>query len=166
MIEGAVPPTYSVTWQEFDSMILWLASKLRETQPAPDYIVGIARGGCVPAVALSHLQPGSEFAVIRARIHNSDAIRARKTAVAVERMMLPSDIRGRRVLLVDDVLHTGTTARACYEFLQGMGPQSVEFMALLRDTYDVQDELLLPFTPITTKSVNAWVVFPWEDVSR
>jgi ComF family protein len=44
----------------------------------------------------------------------------------------PEQVRGRRVLVVDDVTTTGATARACATALLHAGAASVECLALLR----------------------------------
>lgn len=44
----------------------------------------------------------------------------------------PERVRGRRVLLIDDVTTTGATARACASALLDAGAASVECLALLR----------------------------------
>lgn len=44
----------------------------------------------------------------------------------------PEQVRGRRVLLIDDVTTTGATARACAGALRNAGAASVECLALLR----------------------------------
>jgi ComF family protein len=44
----------------------------------------------------------------------------------------PELVRGRRVLLIDDVTTTGATARACMQALAQAGSESVQALALLR----------------------------------
>jgi ComF family protein len=44
----------------------------------------------------------------------------------------PEQVRDRRVLLIDDVTTTGSTARACMQALREAGARSVECLALLR----------------------------------
>jgi ComF family protein len=44
----------------------------------------------------------------------------------------PEQVRGRRVLVIDDVTTTGATARACTAALREAGAASVECLALLR----------------------------------
>jgi ComF family protein len=44
----------------------------------------------------------------------------------------PEQVRGRRVLVIDDVTTTGATARACMTALREAGAASVQALALLR----------------------------------
>jgi adenine/guanine phosphoribosyltransferase-like PRPP-binding protein len=101
---------------------------------------------------------------MRAQVHGSDEIRAaKKGTVRIESFAGAREFAGRQVLLVDDVLHSGATALACCEFIVRSGAAAVYFAALLQDTFEVEDPIsLLPCPVVTTGSVNAWVVFPWE----
>jgi uncharacterized protein len=163
MPETGSPPLHSVSWQDFDAMIQTLVSQLRASQINPDCIVGIARGGCVVAVALNHALPSAEFCVIQAQVHASDSIRAQKTPVQVQSLAGTTEFGGRKVLMVDDALHTGATARACHAFIIRSRPAAVYFAALLQDTFNVSEPtMLLPCPTITAGSVHAWIIFPWE----
>jgi ComF family protein len=46
------------------------------------------------------------------------------------------DVRGRRVLLIDDVLTSGATARACTHVLLVAGAAAVDVLAVARTTHD------------------------------
>src|SRR5258708_11085652 len=52
-------------------------------------------------------------------------------ALHIEMAMVP-DIRGRHVLLVDDIFDTGNTLVALIEELKELGPESVRTLVLLR----------------------------------
>jgi len=162
MPETGSPLTHSVSWQDFDAMIQTLACQLRSRELIPDCIVGIARGGCVVAVALSHALPPSKFCVIHAQVHRSDAVRAEKEPVRVQSLAGTTEFKGKKILLVDDALHTGATARACYDFVVRFQPSAVYYAALLQDTFDVSGVPQLPCTVIIAGSVHAWIDFPWE----
>jgi hypoxanthine phosphoribosyltransferase len=163
MPESDSPPVHSVSWQDFDALIQALASQLRAGEIIPDSIIGIARGGCVVAVTLSHLFPSAEFCVIEARTHRSDAVRAEKQPVSVQTLAGALEFKGRKVLLVDDALHTGATAQACHDFVKRFEPDAIWFAALLQDTYGIEEPILpLSFQFFIADQVNAWIVFPWE----
>lgn len=53
-------------------------------------------------------------------------------APTVKRAQLPFDVNGKDVVLVDDVLYTGRTARAAIEAVFGCGrPKSIQFAVLI-----------------------------------
>ena len=47
--------TINYDWHNVDKAIQSIAMQMYESEWRPDYIVGITRGGLVPAVILSHM---------------------------------------------------------------------------------------------------------------
>ena len=100
-------------------------------------LVGIRRGGVPLAERLSQLiaelEPGATVPVgsVDISLYRDDAA----TALPNPRIgpsQLPVDIRGRRVVLVDDVLYTGRTVRAALDALLDYGrPAQVELAVLV-----------------------------------
>lgn len=156
-------PLHCITWSDYSRLTNELAERLTEAIPTVDVIIGITRGGCVVAVSLSHLLPESDFEVISSRVHASNDVRSEKREVTIESTIHLPSLENKNILLVDDVLHSGSTARACVSYIQQGNPHSLTFAALVRDTYEVSCEL--PNVPLFTAiTVHAWVVFPWEPV--
>lgn len=95
-------------------------------------LAGIHSGGAWIAERLAHDLGARDWGVVNISLHRDDYAEkglhreARATA-------LPFDVEGRRILLVDDVLHTGRTVRAALNELYDYGrPASVE-LAVLAD---------------------------------
>ncbi|NHN87487.1 double zinc ribbon domain-containing protein [Acetobacter conturbans] len=76
-------------------------------------------------------------AVERAR-EMEDAIRVRAARAAL--------LRGRNVVLVDDILTTGATATACTKMLLAAGAASVSLLAAARTAPDANDDISRPDT--------------------
>jgi pyrimidine operon attenuation protein/uracil phosphoribosyltransferase len=95
-------------------------------------LVGIWTGG---AWLVERLQrdlglPG-EAGVISSTLHRDDFSR-RGLSAAADATRLPFEIEGRRIVLVDDVLHTGRTIRAVVNELYDFGrPASVRLAVLV-----------------------------------
>jgi hypoxanthine phosphoribosyltransferase len=157
------PEIYRVTWQLFDSAIYDLVKIINSYSIQVDCIVAIARGGCIPAVAISHKIPNAEFYVLHSRVHKSDKVRSEKLEVPIVSFSGNPDLKNKHLLLVDDVLHTGATARACLDYLENFSPKSICYIALIRDTYGIEEPILDLNCPTHIPlSVNSWIVFPWE----
>lgn len=145
-------------WIDIEDAARLVAAQLREAGFAPSVIIGIERGGCIPAVWLSHLLGVRRYSSIRVRTAASDDIGA-------EHLQLPAlsgalcDYTADRVLVVDDVTNTGVTLRAARDALVASGCLELRTAALFRDTVGVDDVFEVDFIG---PSVHAWVLFPWE----
>lgn len=98
----------------------------------PATLIGIERGGAVVARALRrHLPAGTGFGLLDPSFHRDDfAHRGLRTARPSD---LPMSLEGHRVILVDDVLHTGRTVRAALEVLFERGRVGRVWLAVLID---------------------------------
>ncbi len=84
--------------------------------PEFDVVVGIARGGLLPASLVAH-QLELPLFLIQLN-YRDDANKPRRTAPELQRP-LEFDLRGKRVLLVDDVSVSGATFNVARELLIG-----------------------------------------------
>jgi uncharacterized protein len=135
---------------------------------APDIIVGIARGGLVPATMLSHYL-GKPLEVI------NYSLRDRKVSQASEMNDVALKIKEKKkVLLVDDICDGGDTLRNVVDTLD-------EILCNLDDVeeYDFSNDLKTAvlwnnigqdlFDPnyvgreINRSENDSWVVFPYEE---
>ena len=118
-----------------------------------DYIVGIVRGGTIPAVYLSH-RLGIPMRTVSWSTFHGDQMRESALDVA-------EDIAdGKKILLVDDILDSGRTMR---ELLEDWGcDRSKVGMAVL--VHNVRQETTPNFfgRTIDRETNTDWVDFWWE----
>jgi len=115
-----------------------------------DVIVGLTRGGLIPAVYVSHAWnvPIMPF--------NPHSLHADGTPR--ENIILPiSSSVVRKVLIIDDLSDTGKTLSKCFEFFTNKG-----FVCSTTSVYINED--ITEFKPDFTvfNSNNKWIVFPYE----
>ncbi len=91
-----------LTWWQVDRAIFALADHLREY--GPDVIVGVARGGLIPAVRLSHVLGDVEVRVIDVKFYKDIEERMERPVITIP---LHGSLEGKRVVVVDDVSDTG-----------------------------------------------------------
>ncbi|HTJ94177.1 MAG TPA: bifunctional pyr operon transcriptional regulator/uracil phosphoribosyltransferase PyrR [Pararobbsia sp.] len=101
------------------------------TRPDGPLIAGIHTGGAWIAERLAADLGVTQFGTISVALHRDDYSRRGLQAEA-RSTALPFAIEGRRVVLVDDVLHTGRTVRAAINELYDFGrPAAVELAVLV-----------------------------------
>jgi hypoxanthine phosphoribosyltransferase len=152
------------SWADVDRLNRALAERLRQRRHSIDVIVAIARGGCVPAVHLSHLLAVRSFEVIHLQTTSSDAVAAARKPPAVVSRPSPSSILGKHVLLVDDVLNTGATMTVAAAILQAEDPRSLTSCALVWDRLAPEGTTLsVAHCDFWIDEVVTWVELPWNN---
>lgn len=138
-------------WDEVDKAVTALASAVKRDFD-PDVIVGIARGGLIPAVRLSHLLGDRLLRVIHLRYYKGANLRTEKPELLAD-----VDRLSGKVLLVDDVADTGVSLEFALDHLKGKGAEEIRVATIacksksrFRPDYYVFE-------------TDKWIVFPWEE---
>ena len=98
-----------MTWLELEEEIKKLVSKI---QHSPDCVVGIVRGGIIPARLLSkYLNVKSMYCISVTKIGDERKVSSEVT----------DDLSGKKILLVDDMLETGESLISVKSFLEKKG---------------------------------------------
>ena len=114
----------------------------------PDLIVGITRGGLLPALHLSH---ALDRPMMTISWQTRDAANCEHN-VAIQHMI----DTGSTVVFVDDINDTGRTFSEISKAYHCDRP-NVHFISLVQKL-----ETRYPATAALTLSDDRWIVFPWE----
>lgn len=118
-----------------------------------DYVVGVVRGGTIPAVYLSH-RLGIPMRTVSWSTFHSDQMRESALDIA-------DDIQdGKNVLIVDDILDSGRTMKELLEDW-GCDRDKVGIACLIYN----KDQAIKPDyygTLISRETYSDWVHFWWE----
>ena len=113
------------TWNQIYSMLLSQAEKIRRSGFKPDVIIGVTRGGWIPARGLSDLLGIPDLATVRVEFYLGVA-ETRNEPVLTQGVS--AVVEGKKALLVDDVADTGkkpaTRQRAPSATRRNRGPNS------------------------------------------
>jgi hypoxanthine phosphoribosyltransferase len=143
-----------VTWEQQYRLAKVLARRIKASGYRPDLVIAVGRGGYVPArILCDHLLQNMLTSV---KVEHWGTA-AEKKEGAVIRFPLCTDIRGKRVLIVDDVTDTGETFEALVEYVKGLGPGEVRTAVL-------QHKEVSSFIPdyfAEVCPVWRWIVYPW-----
>ena len=145
---------------EFVAAVQILAAKLVEDVDwKPDYIIGIGRGGLVPAVFLSHA-----IGLPTLSVDYSSQVKDFADEPLVK---LAARTRGgERLLFVDDINDSGRTITHLRGALAAAGAVegSVRF-AMLIDNVSSAERIEYCARTIDRAVTKDWFVFPWEAVA-
>lgn len=149
------------SWDDIFRLSSKLAGRIsRDFQP--DIVVGIARGGWVPARNLCDLLDVNDLASIK--IEHWGKV-ARPTGRAEIKYGLNINLRGKDVLVVDDITDTGESVKAALAYVRQKKPSSLRSTTLLHIKG-------CPFVPDYYGELVKgwkWIIFPWtvtEDSER
>ena len=141
------------TWDQIYAMLVRQAGKIRCSGFKPDVIVGVTRGGLVPARILSDLLGTCELATVEVEFYVGVA---ETRSEPVLKQSVSEDVTEKKALLVDDVADSGKSLLLAKEHLKYQGVEEVRVATVYRKP-------LSALTPdFYEKETSRWVVFPWD----
>ena len=144
--------SFPVTWDQFHRDSRALAWRLTGEGPFAA-IVAITRGGLVPAAIVArelNIRVVDCVAVKSYDHQNQNTIDVLKN---ISKDVLELDAKGGKVLIVDDLVDTGATARVVREMLPN---------AHFATVYAKPKGIDMVDTFITEVSQDTWIYFPWD----
>lgn len=155
----------SFTWLEMDSLHRHVATMIRDERFVPDIIVGILRCGMVSAVHLAYLLSVDTIRVLYVRTTPSDEILVAKTIEPTVELDESLNVtEGKKVLVVDVVMASGTTMILSLKVIRRFNPVEVK-TAVIVDWPTSPYKLKLgkrPTIDFIGTTVDKWPEFPWE----
>jgi hypoxanthine phosphoribosyltransferase len=142
-----------VSWDQSYQMTFYLFEKITEDEFFPDVIVGIARGGWIPARLLADFYGNRRTANIKIEFYD-DTVRASEDPIITQE--ISENVEGKVVLVVDDVADSGKSLIAAVEHIKKMNPKEIRTATL----YYKRHSILKPDYYI--RETKSWVVYPWE----
>lgn len=137
---------YEMTWEEVEQAVEVLKQKL---YGRPNQIIGISKGGLIPAVMLANHFEVPLYTARMRRVQNMWGIwQAEFMDPESKELIIAND--WHTTLIVDDIYDTGVTAA----LLEGLAPRA-EFAFLTSKHQHI--ELAGRYFP-----KNTWLDFPWE----
>ncbi len=132
-----------MNWEELDKEITTLSSKINNP---PDIIIGIVRGGLVPARLLSS----------KLNVKTMHALTVKK--LGAERKVtseIAEDLTGKKILLIEDMLETGKSLIVAKQYLETKGAIVKTACLYIMPISEIKPDYYL-------KEINDAVKFPWE----
>ncbi|MCZ7394172.1 MAG: phosphoribosyltransferase [Candidatus Methanoperedens sp.] len=144
---------YLVSWDEAYTLAKNLAHKIKKSGFKPDLVIGIARGGLVPARVVCDFLLKKDLAAIKVE-HWGIAAMLGKAEI---KFPLPIDIKGEKILIVDDVADSGDTFSVVMDYIKEKNPSEVKTAVLHYKTCST----CVPDYWAEKQDGWKWIIYPW-----
>ncbi|MFC1747195.1 phosphoribosyltransferase [Pseudomonadota bacterium] len=143
-----------LTWGEIQRLTRRLAQLVKSAGYQPDVIVAIARGGYVPARMVCDFLNIYNLTSLRVAHYTSTN---QKNEAARLSTPLNIDVRGLKVLIIDDVSDTGDTLQVTLEHIHSFDPAEVKVGVLHHKTVSYIEPDFYAKKIIKWR----WLIYPW-----
>jgi uncharacterized protein len=152
-----LPRCRAVSWADVDRWADAIEAKVRAADRLPETLVGLTRGGWVPARLLADRLGVKRIVSLRAQHWG---ITATPTGAATLTEGLSGPVAGERVLVVDDITDTGESLQLAVTRVREGEAARVESAAFLH----IAHSKFLPtyFGEEIARDAWVWIVFPWN----
>ena len=155
------------TWQDIEGQTQEILRQIQASDWRPDYVVGLTRGGLVPANLISQYL---DVAMETLKVSLRDGGEPESNL-----WMAEDAFQGKKILIVDDINDSGATlnyikqdwSSSClrnHPDWNNVWGKSVR-VATLIDNESSNSELDIIYSSVTINKAeeDLWIVFPWED---
>ena len=142
-------------WNDIEEMCVDVSKKVKQKKVRPDLIIAVSRGGLIPGRILSSYLKNKNLSVIRVRFYAGQGERTKRPIIIEEATV---DVKGKTLLVVDDVLETGKTLELVKKYFSERGARQV-YLAVL-----IQKKRKQKVSPdFFSRTSDKWIVYPWEE---
>lgn len=139
-----------LTWEMFGELCRALAMRVGQAY-GPEVVIGIARAGVIPEAVLASILQVDFYSMTISRWDGRKRVRERPAVLSAA----PPQIRGKRVVLVDEITTSGETFRLGIAALRDAGPADIRTAAVfVRPRGYSPDHWAL--------ETDSTVIFPWD----
>ncbi len=140
------------SWSDIETMCENISGEISK-EFKPDILIGIIRGGLVPLRIISDFLTNNNVATFRIEYYTGIGEKKEKPEIT---QPLTIDIKGKKILLIDDVSDSGDSLIEAKKYLESFKPSEIKTATL---HYKPESKLKPDFFEETT---GAWIIYPWE----
>jgi hypoxanthine phosphoribosyltransferase len=138
-----------IEWPLFGEMSRALALKVARAYD-PEIVVGVATAGVIPAAVVSAILDREFQSIMVSRRYRAETVRETPAVLG----SAPSEVRGQRVLIVDETCDSGATMRLAVAAIINAGAKQVRTAVCFKTGSFEPD-----FHALATQST---IVLPWD----
>lgn len=143
-----------LNWYDIDSTCLSIYSQMKSANYVPDAIIGLLRGGVVPArIFADYFGIVLDFFALDVKLY--DGIGVRKKEPVIRYGFKHNDVEGKKILVVDDIFDSGKTMHAVLDHFEGKDITTATLF--WKETANKK-----PNYYGDVVKHEEWLVFPWE----
>lgn len=140
-----------IDWTAYGDLVSDLTRMIRSGGQSFDLIIGIARGGIPVAMVIAD-QLGVGIDIINVKSYTGIAARKKPRIIST----LTEDVKGKEVLVVDDLIDEGDTMTTVIAYLRRGKPKHLTTAVLFKKPWSRYEP------DYSLEVLDEWVVFPWE----
>ncbi|OGH65676.1 MAG: hypothetical protein A3J66_01360 [Candidatus Magasanikbacteria bacterium RIFCSPHIGHO2_02_FULL_47_14] len=148
----------ALSWEDVEQAAHNIIWRMERDGFTPDIIISIARSGLIPAALISYAVGNKELYTIKidfskVQKEGKDQELRHKPKISQE---LSKDIEGLKVLVVDEMVVSGSTLKLVGDYLEMKHPAEVKFVVLYKQPWT-------QFEPdYFGEETRQWPIFPWK----
>jgi hypoxanthine phosphoribosyltransferase len=163
------------SWQDIETMCTSIVNQMYTDNWRPDYIVGLTRGGNVPATIISNMT-GIRCEALKVSLRDDDSESESNCWMAEDAFGYNKE--PMNILIVDDINDTGATFNwITKDWQAGCLPGDDKWQSVWNNNVrfaTLTDNLASEFTEhcaytcheINKSEEDVWLVYPWENVGQ
>lgn len=140
-------------WDDIFDMCVEGANRIDELDIKFDFIVALSRGGLIPGRIFSDLLEIRDVIVLDVKYYLGIGLKSDKPRITE---LVRNTITSRNILVVDDVVDSGESIKAAFEYLKTFNPKTMKIFTL----HVKPQRIINP--DIYIKETTAWIIYPWE----
>jgi hypoxanthine phosphoribosyltransferase len=176
------------SWQDIEKMCTEIVTTMYTSKFTPDYIVGITRGGNIPATIISNMT-GIPCEAIKVSLRDDSKLESNSWMAEDAFGVVPLNElevyksrfdphKRKKILIVDDINDTGTTFNwiindwqsGCFsnekDVWDVVWGNTVKFAVLTENLASNFDHVNFYAHEINKAEDDIWLVYPWENVGK
>lgn len=150
----------TLTWTDVENDTLKIITQMQKENFEPDVIVSIARSGLIPAAMIAYALGNKQLYVIKVDFSKTqksgqDQDLLDKPIITQE---LSANISGLKVLVVDEMVVSGSTLKLVSKYMEIKNPAQVKYAVLYKQPW-------AEFKPdYFGREIKEWPLYPWKEL--